>query len=54
MLVFLVKHIMKFKKRNPIFQVLLKFKNKIIIHKKKYKRDKQRIKQQMLSHSQDI
>ena len=33
---------------------ILKFKNKIIEHKKIYKRNKQKIKQQMLSHSQDI
>ena len=45
---------MKFKKRNPVVKALLKFKNKIIEHKKIYKRNKQRIKQQMLSHSQDI
>ena len=45
---------MKYKKRNPVFQALLKFKNKIIEHKKIYKRNKQRIKQQMLNHSQDI
>jgi len=45
---------MKYKKRNPVAQTLLKFKNKIIEHKKIYKRNKQRIKQQMLSHSQDI
>ena len=51
---FLVGHKMKYKKRNPIVQALLKFKNKIIEHKKIYKRNKQRIKQQMLNHSQDI
>jgi hypothetical protein len=45
---------MSLKNRNPIVSILLKFKNKIITHKKKYKREKQRIKQQMLSHSQDI
>ena len=45
---------MKYKKRNPIVQALLKFKNKIIEHKKIYKRNKQRIKQQMLNHSQYI
>ena len=45
---------MKYKKRNPIVQALLKFKNKIIEHKKIYKRNKQRIKHQMLNHSQDI
>jgi len=45
---------MKFKKRNPVAQVLLKFKNKIIEHKKKYKRNRQKTKQQMLNHSQDI
>ena len=45
---------MSLKNRNPIVRILLKFKNKIITHKKKYKREKQRIKQQMLSHSQDI
>ena len=45
---------MKYKKKNPVVQALLKFKNKIIEHKKIYKRNKQRIKQQMLSHSQDI
>ena len=45
---------MKYKKRNPIVQALLKFKNKIIEHKKIYKRTKHRIKQQMLNHSQDI
>ena len=42
------------KRRNPLFKILLKYKNKIILSKKKYKREKQRIKQQMLSHSQDI
>ena len=45
---------MKFKKRNPVVQVLLNFKNKIIKHKKIYKRNKKKIKQQMLNHSQDI
>ena len=45
---------MKYEKRNPGVQALLKFKNKIIEHKKIYKRNKQRIKQQMLNHSQDI
>ena len=54
LLVFLVEHKMKYKKRNPVVQALLKFKNKIIEHKKIYKRNKQKIKQQMLSHSQDI
>ena len=39
---------------NTVVQALLKFKNKIIEHKKIYKRNKQKIKQQMLSHSQDI
>ena len=42
------------KRRNPLFKILLKYKNKIIEHKKIYKRNKQKIKQQMLSHSQDI
>jgi|TARA_R100001082_G_scaffold49619_1_gene26809 hypothetical protein len=42
------------KRRNPLFKILLKYKNKIILNKKKYKREKQRIKQQMLNHSQDI
>ena len=42
------------KRRNPLFKILLKYKNKIILNKKKYKREKQKIKQQMLSHSQDI
>jgi len=42
------------KRRNPLFKILLKYKNKIILSKKKYKREKQRIKQQMLNHSQDI
>ena len=45
---------MSLKNRNPIVRILLKFKNKIITHKKKYKREKQKVKQQMLSHSQDI
>ena len=54
LLVFLVECKMKYKKRNPVVQALLKFKNKIIEHKKIYKRNKQKIKQQMLSHSQDI
>jgi len=54
LLVFLANHKMKYKKRNPVVQALLKFKNKIIAHKKIYKRNKQKIKQQMLSHSQDI
>ena len=45
---------MKFKKRNPVVQFLSRYKNKIITHNKKYKRKKQKIKQQMLSHSQDI
>jgi|TARA_R100000234_G_scaffold23479_1_gene13385 hypothetical protein len=42
------------KHRNPLFKILLKYKNKIILSKKKYKREKQKIKQQMLNHSQDI
>jgi|TARA_Y100000114_G_C11607600_1_gene253520 hypothetical protein len=42
------------KRRNPLFKILLKYKNKIILNKKKYKREKQKIKQQMLNHSQDI
>ena len=42
------------KRRNPLFKILLKYKNKIILNKKKYKREKQRIKQQMLNQSQDI
>ena len=42
------------KRRNPLFKIHLKYKNKIILNKKKYKREKQRIKQQMLNHSQDI
>ena len=42
------------KPRNPLFKILLKYKNKIILNKKKYKREKQKIKQQMLNHSQDI
>jgi hypothetical protein len=54
LLIFLVEYKMKYKKRNPVVQALLKFKNKIIEHKKIYKRNKQKIKQQMLSHSQDI
>ncbi len=42
------------KPRNTLFKILLKYKNKIILSKKKYKREKQKIKQQMLNHSQDI
>ena len=46
---------MSLKNRNPVVRILLKFKNKIISHnKKKYRREKQKIKQQMLNHSQDI
>tara|TARA_Y100000401_G_scaffold79551_1_gene65050 strand:- start:656 stop:796 length:141 start_codon:yes stop_codon:yes gene_type:complete len=45
---------MSLKNRNPVARILLKFKNKIISHKKKYRREKQKIKQQMLNHSQDI